>query len=163
MATTGIYGDVNNSIFQTQGYPVGRAFGYVPAAATSFDMRNNYVGELGGLNQDYNGMRATNASMASTRTTPMRAAMPTGAVNGNGGKKPALWWVTFAVIFIIIAWTARKFAPDGEQFAIIKPNLINWLFITLTVILTIVFFKQIALRIKGLPLFSSLADMILSV
>jgi len=160
--TNGIPGDINNSIFQTNAYPVGRAFGYVPAAATSFDMRNNMVGELGGLNQDYRGVGATNVSQASTMRA--RPAMP---VPGNGnsetGKKPALWWVTFAVIFIIIAWTARKFAPDGEQFAIIKPNLINWLFITLTVILTIVFFKQIALRIKKIPFLSSLGDLILSV
>lgn len=155
MATVGIPGDVNNSVFQTNVYPVGRNFGYVPAAATSFDMRNNMVGELGGLNQDYRGIASSSASAMATRN---------GATMRNGnGKKPALWWVTFAVIFIIIAWAARRFAPDGEQFAIIKPNLINWLFITLTVILTIVFFKQIALRIKGVPGVSALADLILSV
>lgn len=158
MATIGVPGDVNNSVFIQGAYPSGRNFGYVPAAATSFDMRNNYVGELGGLNQDYRGIG--NAPAAPMRNSAPAAAMMGG--NGNG-KKPALWWVTFAVIFIIIAWTARKFAPDGEQFAIIKPNLINWLFITLTVILTIVFFKQIALRIKKIPFLSSLADLILSV
>lgn len=164
MATIGIPGDVNNSVFMTGAYPVGRAYGYVPPAATSFDMRNNYVGELGGLNQDYRGMASTNAAMATTRGGAPMAARNGATMNGNGGgKKPALWWVTFAVIFIIIAWTARKFAPDGEQFAIIKPNLINWLFITLTVILTIVFFKQIALRVKQVPFLSSLADLILSV
>lgn len=157
MATIGIPGDINNSVFQTNAYPLGRNFGYVPAAATSFDMRNNMVGELGGLNQDYRGI-ASAPPMAARNGAPMMR-------NGNGdtGKKPALWWVTFAVIFIIIAWAARRFAPDGEQFAIIKPNLINWLFITLTVILTIVFFKQIALRIKGVPGVSALADLILSV
>lgn len=159
--TSGIPGDVNNSVFMTNAYPVGRNFGFVPAAATSFDMRNNMVGELGGLNQDYRGVRATNVSQASTMGG--RAAMP---VPGNGtetGKKPAIWWITFAVLFIVIAYTARKFAPDGESFAIIKPNLINWLFVTLTVILTMVFLKQIAIRIKKVPFLSSLADLILSV
>lgn len=153
MATSGIPGDVNNSLFQTNAYPVGRAYGFIPREATSFDVRNNYVGELGALNQDYRGATSTNAAMASTR-----GAVPM----GNGGGKPAFAWIAFAVTFILIAWAARRFAPDGEQFAIIKPNLINWLFITLTVILTSVFLKQIALRVKKIPLLSSSADLILS-
>ena len=158
MATTGIPNDVNNSLFQTNAYPVGRAFGYVPPAATSFDMRNNYVGELGGLNQDYRAasVTSTNAAMASTRGAPMMQG-------DDEGTKPAIWWVTFAIIFIIVAWAARRFAPDGESFAIIKPNLINWLFITLTVILTIVFLKQAALRLTNVPAISALAKLILSV
>lgn len=156
MATTGIPNDVNNSVFLTNTYPVGRAFGYVPPAATSFDVRNNYVGELGGLNQDYRGMVSNNVAQATTRgASPM--------MQSDEGNKPAIWWVTFAVIFIIVAWAARRFAPDGESFAIIKPNLINWLFITLTVILTIVFFKQIALRTTNIPAISALAKLILSV
>lgn len=157
MATIGIPGDVSNSIPLTGAYPLGRNYGYVPAAATSFDMRNNYAGELGGLNQDYRGMAGNvRAPMPQRGNAPMMR-------NGSNGKKPALWWVTFAVIFVIVAWAARRFAPDGESFAIIKPNLINWLFITLTVILTIVFLKQIAIRIKPIPGVSALADLILSV
>jgi hypothetical protein len=154
----GIPGDVNNSIFQTNAYPLGRNYGSLPASATSFDMRNNMVGELGGLNQDYRGVATARATMPTSRNgATMRR-------NGNGnGNKPALWWVTFAIIFIVIAWAARKFAPDGEQFAIIKPNLINWLFITLTVILTMVFLKQIALRVKRVPFLSPVADLIISV
>ncbi len=156
MATIGIPGDVNNSIFQTNTYPVGRAFGYVPPAATSFDMRNNYVGELGGLNQDYRGAVSSNVQGASTRGN---ASMMQG--NSNGAK-PAMWWITFAIVFIIVAWTARRFAPDGEQFAIIKPNLINWIFITLTVVLTSVFLKQIAIRVKRIPFLEPAADLVLS-
>src|SRR5262249_47447546 len=148
----------NNSIFQTNTYPVGRAFGYVPPAATSFDVRNNYVGELGGLNQDYRGsmVTSTNAAQASTRGGPMMAG-------SDEGTKPAICCITFAFIFILVAWPAHKFAPDGKHFAIIKPNLINWLFTTLTVILTILFFKQIALLFTNVPAVSALAKLILSV
>jgi hypothetical protein len=156
MATIGIPGDVNNSIPMTNTYPVGRAFGMVGQNATDFSMRNNYAGELGGLNQDYRNamITSTNAAMASTQ----------GTMNGNGnGKKPALWWITFAVVFVIVAWVARKFAPDGEQFAIIKPNLINGVFLTLWVVLIIVFLKQIAIRVKPIPGIRALADLILSV
>jgi hypothetical protein len=157
MATLGIPGDVNNSIQIEGAYPVGRNFGFVPASATSFDMRNNFAGELGGLNQDYRGAVATNASMARRGNAAMMR-------NGNGnGKKPAIWWLTFAIIFVLVAWAARKFAPDGEQFAIIKPNLINGIFMTLWIVLILVFLKQVALRVKPIPGLSALADLILSV
>jgi len=160
MATIGFPGDVNNSIPMTNSYPVGRAFGSLPAAATDFSIRNNYAGEIGGLNQDYRGammMQATNASMATTQNQPMM----TGGM--DEGKKPAAWFITFAIIFIIVAWAARKFAPDGEQFAIVKPNLINGVFVTLWIVLILVFLKQVAIRIKDVPGISALAKMILSV
>ncbi len=89
----------------------------VGQSAVDFSMRNNYAGEIGGLNQDYVGMIATNASEVQTNGgRPM--------MNDNG-KKPAMWFLTFAIVFVLVAWAARKFAPDGEQFAIVKPNLIN--------------------------------------
>lgn len=156
MATIGLQGDVNNSIFLTGAYPLGRAYGMVPPSGTSFDMRNNYPGEIGGLNQDYRGMISTNAAMATTERAMSR--------NGNGnGKKPAIWWLTFAIVFIVVAWAARKFAPDGESFAIIKPNLINGVFMTLWIVLILVFLKQIAIRVKNIPGVSALADMVLSI
>ena len=155
MATIGIPGDVNNSIPMTNSYPVGRTFGMVGQAATDFSRRNNYAGEIGGLNQDYYGMIATNASEVQTNGgRPM--------MNDNG-KKPALWFLSFAVIFVLVAWAARKFAPDGEQFAIVKPNLINGIFLTLWTILIIVFLKQVAIRLKPIPGVRALADLILSV
>ena len=156
MATSGIPGDVNNSIPMTNSYPVGRTYGMVGASGTDFSMRNNYAGEIGGLNQDYFGMIATNASQVQTNGAAM--------MNGNGnGKKPAVWWLTFAIIFVIVAWAARKFAPDGESFAIIKPNLINGVFMTLWIVLILVFLKQIAIRLKPIPGVRALADLILSV
>jgi hypothetical protein len=157
MATIGLPGDVNNSVPMGNAYPVGRAFGYVPAAATSFDTRNNYAGEIGGLNQDYQGMVATNVTQASTRSsTPMMTG-------DDNGKKPAIWWLTFAIVFVIVAWAARKFAPDGENFAIIKPNLINGIFLTLWIVLILVFLKQVAARVRPIPGVKALADLVLSV
>lgn len=161
MATIGLAGDVNNSIFMTGAYPVGRSYGMVGRSATDFSMRNNLAGEIGGLNQDYRGFASTNAAMATTQRNG-RAMMRNGNGNGNG-KKPAVWWLTFAIIFVIVAWAARRFAPDGEQFAIIKPNLINGIFMTLWIVLILAFLKQVALRLKPIPGVSALADLILSV
>jgi hypothetical protein len=161
MATIGLAGDVNNSVFLEGAYPVGRSYGMVGAAATDFSMRNNYAGEIGGLNADYRGFSGSNASLASTRGNP---AMTQG--NGNGssnGKKPAAWWITFAIILIIVSYVARKYAPDGEQFALVKPNLINGIFLTLWIVLILAFLKQVAIRIKPIPGVSALADLILSV
>jgi hypothetical protein len=102
-------------------------------------------------------MQATNVSQASTRTS---SPMDTGT---SDGPKPAIWWLTFAIVFVVVAWVARKFAPDGEQFAIIKPNLINGLFLTLWIVLIIVFLKQIALRVRKVPFVGTAADLVLSV
>lgn len=166
MATVGLRGDVNNSIHMNSAYPVGRTFGEVGPNATDFSMRNNLSGEIGGLNQDYaraQMMRpasgATNG-MAAPAAAPMRS---NGRANGNGnGKQPAVWWLTFAIVFIVVAWAARRFAPDGESFAIIKPNLINGVFLTLWIVLIMVFLKQIAIRVKPIPGISALADMVLA-
>lgn len=157
MATIGLQGDVNNSVFMTNAYPLGRAFGYVPPSGDAFAYRNNMAGEIGGLNQDYRAtMVATNASMATTQSRAMNGA-------GTEGRKPAAWWLTFAIVFIVVAWAARRFAPDGEQFAIIRPNLINGVFVTLWIVLILVFLKQVALRVQGIPGVSALAKLILSV
>jgi hypothetical protein len=155
MATSGIPGDVDNRIFMTNAYPLGRNFGMVGQAATDFSTRNNYAGEIGGLNQDYVGMM---------QTTQVAETQSNGRMMTNGnGKKPAVWWLTFAIIFVIVAWAARKFAPDGESFAIIKPNLINGVFMTLWIVLILVFLKQVAVRLKPIPGVRALADLILSV
>lgn len=159
MATVGLAGDVNNSMFLRGAYPGGRNYGSLPPAATDFSMRNNYAGEIGGLNQDY-----ARSMMMRPAGAPMGA--PAGAPVARNGKSNGKWaayaWLVFAIVFVAVAWTARKFAPDGEQFAIIKPNLINWVFITLTVILTQVFLKQIALRVQHIPVIEPAAKLVLS-
>lgn len=160
--TPGLAGDVNNSVFLQGAYPVGRTFGMVGASATDFSMRNNYAGELGGLNQDY----ARSAMMARPNGGAMAAAPAAAAAARNGdasvGKQPAMWFLGLAVVFIIVAWAARKFAPDGEQFAIVKPNLINGVFLTLWIVLILVFLKQIAIRVENIPLVKYLAKLVLS-
>lgn len=158
MATWGIPGDVNNSIGLTNAYPKGRTYGMVGLSGTDFTVRNNFVGEIGGLNQDFR----SGLSPMTRRPVNARAVVRNGNGNGNG-KKPAIWWLTFAIIFVIVAWTARRFAPDGESFAIIKPNLINGIFLTLWIVLILAFLKQVALRVKPIPGVSALADLILSV
>lgn len=158
MATVGLAGDVNNSIFLRGAYPGGRNFGSLPASATDFSMRNNYPGEIGGLNQDY----ARSMMMRPAGAPAVAPAARNGNGNGSVGKKPAMWFLGLAVTFIIVAWTARKFAPDGEQFAIVKPNLINGVFLTLWIVLILVFLKQVAIRVKSIPLVEHLANLILS-
>jgi hypothetical protein len=167
MATVGLRGDVNNSIFLQGAYPGGRDYGMVPAAATDFSMRNNYAGELGGLNQDYARSRVMRpaGAPAGGPSTGVGQIPASSMRNGNGngaGKQPAMWFLTFAVIFIIVAWAARKFAPEGESFAIIRPNLINGVFLTLWIVLILVFLKQVAIRVKSIPGVSALADMVLA-
>lgn len=161
MATVGIPGDVNNSIFMEGAYPLGRSFGSVPESGVQQGLRNNYPGEIGGLNQDYMGAMA----MQTTQTTMADRRTDVGPMHGNAetGKQPAFWWLTFAIIFVVIAWLAHRFAPDGEQFAIIKPNLINGLFLTLWIVLILAFLKQVAIRVQKIPVISALAHLILSV
>lgn len=167
MATVGLRGDVNNSIMMQSAYPVGRTFGEVGASATDFSMRNNLSGEIGGLNQDYARAQVVRPAAGATNgmAAPAAAPMRNGNGRGNGnstGRQPAMWWLTFAIVFLIVAWAARKFAPDGESFAIIRPNLINGVFLTLWIVLIMVFLKQVAIRVKPIPGISALADMVLA-
>jgi len=99
--------------------------------------------------------RPAGASMAAPAAAPAMR-------NGNGSKRPAFAWLAFAIVFIVVAWAARRYSPEGEQFAIIKPNLINWVFVTLTVILTSVFLKQIAMRVEKVPFLEPAAKLVLS-
>lgn len=176
MAVSGLHGDVNNSIFTSNAYPWGRSYGSVPQSGVDFSMRNNYVGELGGLNQDFQAggamIQANPTNPAIANSGPMAPYMngqPRTAgqqgMNGNKaqGPQPAHWWVTFAIAFIVIAWLARRYAPDGEQFAIIRPNLINGVFLTMWIVLILAFLKQVALRVQHVPVVGTAADLVLSV
>jgi hypothetical protein len=169
MATIGLAGDVNNSIFMTNAYPYGRSYGMVGMSGSDFAYRNNYAGEIGGLNSDFQYGGATFAATAVNPNMPAGASRVSGqaqhSFDGNGQvtKKPAMWFLGFFAFFIVFLWLAYRYAPDGEQYALIKPNLINFAFVGLFVILLIVLFKQIAIRIKPVPGLSHLADLILSV
>ena len=171
MAVVGLAGDVNNSIFTSNVYPFGRSYGMLPKSGSDFAFRNNYSGELGGLNQDFQGgsvmLAANTTNPAIGNSGPMAGYAQNGAMSANGtnqnGPQPAHWWITFAILFIVIAWAARRFAPDGEQFAIIRPNLINGVFLTLWIVLILAFLKQVAIRTKHIPLIGTLSELILSV
>lgn len=169
MAVVGLHGDVNNSVFTSNAYPWGRSYGMVGTAGSDFAFRNNYAGEIGGLNQDF---LAGGAMIAANTTNPAVAnsgPMQQYMMNGkqqNGQQKtpaPAHWWLTFAITLIIFAFIARRYAPDGEQFALIKPNLINAVFLTFWIVLILAFLKQVALRIQHVPVVGTAADLILSV
>ena len=155
--TVGFFGDVNNSIAQTNAYPLGRTYGSVPASGTDFSMRNNFSGELGGLNQDYRGMAMMTAARATNGATPK--------TNGsNGTYKPSVSWLALAIIFVAFVWIARKFAPDGEQYANIKPNVINGFFLTFWIILILTLLKVAAGFVKQakIPFLQAPADLVLS-
>ena len=162
MAVVGLPLDVNNSVFSTNAYPFGRSYGMVGQSATDFSMRNNYAGELGGLNADF----LAGGTMLQANTTNPNVPVNGQAQMMNGqkaGPQPAHWWLTWLIIFIIVAFVARRYAPDGENFALIKPNLINGVFLTLWIVLILALLKQVALRMKNIPGVSTLADLILSV
>lgn len=158
MAILGFAGDVSNSIPLNAPFPQGRTYGYVPPAATSFAARNNVSGEISGLNMPYQAVGAAVGGGVAAPATQTASSAPNGAI----GKKPAMWWLVFAVILLVISWAARRYAPEGEQFALIKPNLINWLFVTLAVVLTLTLLKQIAVRVRRIPGLTELSDIILS-
>ena len=150
MATVGFRGDVDNSIPMTNAYPIGRTYGSVPPSGTDLMYRNNVAGELGALNQDYMGanpmQQVTNVTNGAMKKT-----------NGVIGK-PANWWFTFFLVFVLFVWVARRYAPEGEQFSNIKLSFWNGLFLTLWIVLILNLLKVVAARIK-VP---GLSEMILS-
>jgi hypothetical protein len=156
--TLGVPGDVNNSVFQTNAYPLGRTYGMVPAAATDFNYRNNFAGELGGLNQDYRGQAMTAMRMNGT-PVGMKA---NGMAKTNG--KPSVSWLALAITFVAFVWIARRYAPDGETYANLKPNFINGVFLTFWIVLILTLLKVVAGAIKRaqIPLLQAPADLILS-
>jgi hypothetical protein len=170
VAIVGLHGDVNNTVFSTNAYPFGRSYGMLPSAGSDFAYRNNYAGELGGLNQDF----LTGGAMIQANTTNPTMG-PNGAqgmmsmngqyTNGAGQTtpKPAHMWITLAIMFVVLAWLARRYAPDGEQFALIKPNLINGFFLTVWIVLILAILKQGAIRVRHVPFLGSAADLVLSV
>lgn len=170
MATIGLAGDVNNSIFMTNAYPYGRSYGVLPNSGPDFAMRNNYSGELGGLNQDF---QYGGASFASTAVNPNMPAGSRRMSNGGGADQGALttpahhagWFIAIILFAILLAWVAKRYAPDGETFALVKPNIINFVFILLFIVIGLVLMKQAALRGKNsrfAPI-KSLSELILSV
>lgn len=160
MATTGIASDMNNSVFSSSAYPLGRTYSLLPSSGPDYTYRNNYAGELGGLNQDY----ATGGTMLAGNTmNPTTAPQQNGQSNATKTPSPSHMWIALAISFVVLAFLARKFAPDGEQFALVKPNIINGFFLTTWIVLILVLLKQGAMRTRNVPILGSFSDLILSV
>jgi hypothetical protein len=136
MATSyGYAGDVNNSIGVSSAYPGGRTFGMVPPSANRFRVRNNTPGELGAANQ---GDR-----------TPMMNDEMLPPVNGDNMRRPLHWWIMLLIIFVLLVWLMKRFAP-GEQreFGNISPGLYNGVFLTLYIVLILNVLKVFATKFK---------------
>jgi hypothetical protein len=171
MAVMGLPLDVNNTIFSSNAYPFGRSYGMLPNAGSDFSYRNNYAGEIGGLNQDYlQGApmlvgNTTNPTMSPNGAMANPGAMTGQYRNGAGQQnpKPAHVVITVIIMLVVISFLARRYAPSGEQFALIKPNLINGVFLTLFIVAILALLKQAAIRVRHVPIIGSAADVILSV
>ncbi len=153
MATKGFRGDVDNTIPFTNAYPIGRSYGSVPAAASDFSFRNNYSGEIGGLNQDFSSMQTPFSQASAAAMPPTQAEKTTGVLG-----KPANYWLTFFLIFVAFYFVAKRYAPEGENYANIKLSVINGVFLTLYIVLILTLLKTIFAKIR-VP---GLSDLILA-
>jgi hypothetical protein len=152
MAGYGYAGDVNNSISAASAYPGGRTFGMVPPAANRYRFRTNTAGELGAVNQGDITMATSNVAAAAgpdADNSPM--------------SRPLQWWLVLAVIFVVIVWLMKRFAPsEQKEFGNINPGLYNGVFLTLYIVLILNVLKVLAVKMKGIPGLNALADLILA-
>lgn len=146
----GYAGDVNNSIGMSSAYPGGRTFGVTPPSANRYRVRNNVAGELGAVNQS--DRRADNMAMNASPDSD----------NTSMGR-PLVWWVVLLIIFIVVVWLMKRFAPgEASNYGNIRPGLYNGVFLTLYIVLILNVLKVAAVKMKGVPGLSALADLILA-
>jgi hypothetical protein len=151
MSSYGYAGDVNNSISAASAYPGGRTFGMVPPAANRYRFRTNNAGELSAVNQG-------DVTMG---TGTMTAAAPDS--DNSPMSRPLQWWLVLAVIFVVIVWLMKRFAPgEKKEFGNINPGLYNGVFLTLYIVLILNVLKVLAVKMKGFPGLNALADLILA-
>ena len=133
--------DVNNSINLASAYPGGRASGYAPPSANRYRMRNNFAGELGGVNAD------AAAQMMPQMTSSAVAPNTSGAMSTNGGVfgQPAKWWIGFVVIFGLFIFASRRF-NGGEKFTNIRMSVYNGIFLTIFIVLILNLLKVFAAK-----------------
>ena len=143
----GYAGDVNNSIGWSSAYPGGRTFGVAPPAANRFRIRTNTPGELGAVNQ---GDRIMSSNT-------MAAASPDS--DNSSMSRPLHWWFILLVIFILLVWLMKRFAPgERKEFGNINPGLYNGVFLTLYIVLILNVLKVLAVKMKDVPGLSALGD-----
>lgn len=126
--------DVNNSIALGSAYPGGRASGYAPPSANRYRNRNNFAGELGGVNADAAAQMMP--QMTASATDP---GNPTGTPSGVMGQ-PAKWWIGFLIVFALFIWASRRF-NGGDKFTNIKMSVYNGIFLTIFIVLILNFLK----------------------
>jgi len=136
--------DVNNSINLSSAYPGGRSSGYAPPSANRYRTRNNFAGELGGVNADAAAQMMP--QMTSSAMSPNGAPM-NGARNGSNGLlgQPARWWIGFLVVFALFIWASRRF-NGGEKFTNIKMSVYNGIFLTVFIVLILNLLKVFAAK-----------------
>lgn len=132
--------DVNNSIVTASAYPGGRASGYAPPSANRYRSRNNFAGELGGVNADASAQMAMMPEMTSSAITPNNST----ATNGIFGQ-PARWWIGFLIVFSLFVWASRRF-NGGEKFTNIRMSVYNGVFLTIFIVLILNLLKVFAAR-----------------
>ncbi|MCI0615587.1 hypothetical protein L0244_21570 [bacterium] len=137
--------DVNNSIVYSSAYPGGRASGYAPPSANRYRARNNFAGELGGVNADAAAQMAMQPEMTSSAIAPGTPGNRM-AMNGNGiFGQPARWWIGFVIVFALFVWASRRF-NGGEKFTNIRMSVYNGIFLTIFVVLILNLLKVFAAR-----------------
>lgn len=144
--------DVNNSISLSSAYPGGRSSGYAPPSANRYRTRNNFPGELGGVNADGAAQRAMLPQMTSSAIAPNNDSTMT--TNGAIFGQPARWWIGFLVVFALFIWASRRF-NGGEKFSNIRLSVYNGIFLTIFIVLILNLLKVFAARFP-IPGFSAL-------
>lgn len=150
----GYQGDVNNSISSASAYPGRRTQVAAAAASTRFGARNNSAGEL---------------TMSTTTATPVAARQgqnsPAAAADNQGiTGKPVGWWLTILILFVVVIWLMKKFAPgEAREFGNIQPGLYNGVFLALYIVLILSVLKVLAGKVQNVPGLRKLADLLLAI
>lgn len=143
---TGSRLDVNNSIPFGSAYPGGRSSGYAPPSANRYRTRNNFAGELGGVNADAAMQQAIRPQMTSSAMSPNN---PSGMSTNSGAMylgEPAKWWIAFLLVFAAFIWLARRFNGGGDKFTNIKMSVYNGIFLTIFIVLILNLLKVFVAR-----------------
>jgi len=133
--------DVNNSIPLGSAYPGGRSSGYAPPSANRYRTRNNFAGELGGLNADSAAQMQPQMSASSIAPNAQGTMSTSGRIFGQ----PAKWWIGFVIIFALFIWASRRF-NGGEKFTNIRMSVYNGIFLTIFIVLILNLLKVFASR-----------------
>lgn len=156
MTNYGYQNDVNNRIGLNSAYPGGRTFGSTPPSANRFRTRNNSAGELSAVNQGDRMMQRGRPAMDN-------APAATPDADNSPMSRPIYWWFTLAIIFVVIVWLMKRFAPSEQrEFGNINPGLYNGVFLTLYIVLILNVLKVFAMKVKDITGLSALADLILA-